>query len=168
MGTAFEMADAVGGLGSALSATQGYSDLRNVLVAGVVPHLAGAFDITLFALSSSVVCFLILSLVFAYEETILTEADAASLQMLAKIKDYAIDQPESMPASLVGELQSLRQQCEQLNVHLAQLQQAGGFNVVVPLVNAVATKVSQINSSMESLKASLDQELVIVRRPHGQ
>ena len=74
MGTTFEMAGAVGGLGTALSQTQGYNDLRDLLVNQVVPHLASAFNITIFALGCSVLCFLFLSVVHASEEATLLEA----------------------------------------------------------------------------------------------
>ena len=87
MGTAFEMAKAVGGLGTSLGSTSDYLGLRNLLVTDVVPHLAGAFDITLFALGGSVVCFLLLSLVHHREEQVLNDADAVSLSLLAKITD---------------------------------------------------------------------------------
>src|SRR5262249_46173606 len=63
MGTAFEMAGAVGGMGASLTGTSDYLGLRNLLVTSVIPHLAGAFDITLFALGGSVFTFMFLTLV---------------------------------------------------------------------------------------------------------
>ncbi len=87
MGTAFEMAKAVGGLGTSLGSTSDYLGLRNLLVTEVIPHLAGAFDITLFALGGSVACFLLLSLVYRLEEEVLNDADAVSLSLLSKIAD---------------------------------------------------------------------------------
>jgi len=87
MGTAFEMAKAVGGMGASLHATSDYQGLQNLLSREVIPHLAGAFDVTLFALGASVVCFLLLSLVHQQDEKSLNASDALSLTLLAKIAD---------------------------------------------------------------------------------
>jgi hypothetical protein len=96
MGTAFEMANAVGGMGSSLRATGDYQALQNLLSREVIPHLAGAFDVTLFALGASVVCFLLLSLVHQQDEKVLNASDALSLALLAKIAD---DDPKDGLAS---------------------------------------------------------------------
>lgn len=162
MGTAFEMSSAVGGLGEALGQTQGYNDLRNLLVENVVPHLAGAFDITLFALGSSVVCFILLSLVVAREETVLTESDAVSLLALAKIKDDAPFGPGV--TTLVAELQALTKQVEQVNGSLGRWQQDGGVWQLLPLVNSIASDVEQMGGTLGVIQSSLQEERVLVSR----
>jgi hypothetical protein len=85
MGTAMEMSEAikkVGAIGSGKT-----DELLASLTTGVIPALGGAFQITLFALGSSVVCFVLLSLAHRREEKILHSADALSLQLLASVAD---------------------------------------------------------------------------------
>lgn len=85
MGTAMEMSEAirkVGAIGSGKT-----DELLISLTTGVIPALGGAFQITLFALGSSVVCFLLLSLAHRREEKIIHSADALSLHLLARVAD---------------------------------------------------------------------------------
>jgi hypothetical protein len=85
MGTAFEMSAAVGRF-----ATMPIGDPSRVLdglLHGVIPALSNAFQITLFALGSSVISFLLLSLAHRREEKILHSADALSLKLLARVED---------------------------------------------------------------------------------
>ncbi|MFC6935391.1 hypothetical protein ACFQHO_37200 [Actinomadura yumaensis] len=87
LGTAAEMAKAVDGLGESVRGAQGYAALRDALVRDVVPPLADAFGVTLFALAASVICHLLLtwtgsreqSVLLAVEETTLTAIAAAGL-----------------------------------------------------------------------------------------
>jgi hypothetical protein len=85
MGTALEMSIAIRGmegLGNANTDT-----LLESLMRGVIPALGGAFNITLFALGSSIICFLLLSLIHRQEEDVLHSADALSMALLSKISD---------------------------------------------------------------------------------
>lgn len=151
MGTAFEMAGAVGGLGVALSQTQDYNGLRNLLVNQVVPHLASAFNITIFALGCSVVCFILLSWVHAREQTTLLEADALSLQILADKQS-----PTGPPPSLPAELQALIQHLQTLNTTLTSLQQGGGVGSLIPLLQ-------KATNSLEAIREGFDQDMTITR-----
>lgn len=160
MGTAFEMANAVGGLGNALSKQKDFDGLRNLLVNDVVPHLAGAFDLTLFALGTSVVCFFLLSLVIAHEEAVLTEADNASLQALARINADPPLGPEV--SGLLVECQALRQQAQQLGSALAQVGQNGNYANLAALLRSIASGISQMGSTVEAVKTNLEQERVLV------
>ncbi len=141
MGTAIEMAGAVGGLGVALSQTQDYNGLRNLLVNQVVPHLASAFNITIFALGCTVVCFILLSWVHAREQTTLLEADALSLQILADKQ---------------SELQALIQHLQTLNTTLTSLQRGGGVGSLIPLLQ-------EANNSLKAIREGLDQDMTITR-----
>src|SRR5262249_16949240 len=87
MGTAFEMAGAVGGMGASRTGASDYLGLRNLLVTSVIPHLAGAFDITLFALGGSVFTFMFLTLVRRQEDEMLSAADAVALALVSKLRD---------------------------------------------------------------------------------
>jgi hypothetical protein len=184
MGTAGEMATAVGGLGSAIGSTSNYDELRNVLVTNVVSHLAGAFDVTVLALGASVVCFLFLSLVNTQEDATLAEADAVSLRLLSNVEDKALAAPPQQnwgapddEASPHGALSKLSVQIEQLNSMLSQpdylqkltqslgeLQQAGGVTTLIPALSSITTCVSQMGMSLENIRANLEQERVFVPR----
>lgn len=85
MGTAMEMSEAITKVGAIGS---GQTDkLLASLTTGVIPALGGAFQITLFALGSSVLSFVLLSLAHRREEKLLHSADALSLQLLARVED---------------------------------------------------------------------------------
>jgi hypothetical protein len=162
IGTAFEMAGAVGGLGTALDRTQGYNDLRNLLVGEVIPHLAGAFDITLFALGCSVVCYLLLSLAYAREERLLLEADAVSLRALAQAPD-APDGPGL--ERLLPEVQALTDALSQVNASLAALQDDQRGGVILPALRAILTYARSASEELKNVREALEGEMVVVRRP---
>lgn len=109
MGTALEMAHAVGGMGTSLKGTADYGALRNLLAGEVIPHLAGAFDITLFALGGSVACFLLLAIVHRQDEDVLNASDSLSLILLSKIADAPPeDEPARAATDLEEEIEKLR------------------------------------------------------------
>jgi hypothetical protein len=110
MGTAVEMAGAVGGIGSSLGGTDDYAALRDLLAEDVIPHLAEAFHITLFALGASVVCFLALALVHRREEEVLNATDRVFLGLLSRLED---ERPAPVPGgggktTLEDEIRQLR------------------------------------------------------------
>jgi hypothetical protein len=162
MGTAFEMANAVGGLGDALGTTKGYDDLRQLLVNDVIPHLAGAFDITLFALGSSVVCFFLLSLVVAHDEDVLNEADSASLQMLAQIEDDTSSAIGIYP--LINELQYLTSQVKQLNTSISQLLDVADYSQFRPSLEAIESNTREAAATLLAVDTNLREERVIMVR----
>lgn len=165
MGTAFEMADAVGGLGEALSQTSGFNDLRGLLVGEVVPHLGGAFSITIFALASSVVCFVILSLVYARDEAVLAHADAVSLKVISRISGEgrplattATSREGPLPTEQV---QQLILQLQRLNVSLTQLLQPGNLSAMPQHIQGIATLVEREVRASEAILGSLQEERTI-------
>jgi hypothetical protein len=110
MGTALEMATAVGGMGTALQATRDYDGLKRLLAGEVIPHLAGAFDVTLFALGASVAGFLLLSLVHRSEEEVLLAGDELALRLIARLADEQPEAPaeQAAPEGLVETMEKLR------------------------------------------------------------
>jgi hypothetical protein len=153
MGTAFEMASSIGGLGTALTTTQDYSGLRNILVSNVVPHLAGAFDITIFALGSSVIMFLLLSLVFHREEKAIFNADALCLKIIARIQDVQITPNAAFGTEhLSGDMRVLSQQLNLLSSAISQVNQSN----VGEQLNMLAVTLSQVSEGNSSLYQHLD------------
>jgi hypothetical protein len=159
MGTAFEMAGAIGGLGTALSQTQNYNGLRNLLVNQIVPHLASAFNITIFALGCSVVCFILLSWVHAGEQTSLLEADGLSLEILKYLRNQ--QSLPSGPSTLPTEIQTLIWHLQVLNTKLTGLQQSGGIGSLIPLVSGA-------KETLEAIRQNLEQDITISRSPRLQ
>jgi hypothetical protein len=162
MGTAFEMAASIGGLGTALTTTQDYSGLRNLLVSNVVPHLAGAFDITIFALGSSVVMFLLLSLVFHREEKAIFNADALCLKIISRIQDTPISPSTTFEAeNLSGDMRVLSQQLNLLSSALSQVNQNNSG--LYQHLGSINSSLSNIQQQMIELKNSVDndQEFII-------
>ncbi|WP_037570445.1 hypothetical protein [Phaeacidiphilus oryzae] len=84
IGTASEMSRAIGGLGQAIGGTGGYDALTRVLVGRVIPPLAGAFGVTLFALGCSVVCHVLLQFAHTHEQRVLLRRDEAVLADLRR------------------------------------------------------------------------------------
>ncbi|MEO3804199.1 hypothetical protein [Nonomuraea sp. B1E8] len=164
LGTASEMSRAVGGLGNSVGATTGYADLRNTLVSEVIPPLADAFGVTLFALGAGVLCHLLLTWTNSREQRILLEVEEATTEMLALIPGA----PPATPAAFNGEIgrlvselrvtrgvmQESANRVATLDVgrlaHLEQLQQ------LVPLLHSVDQRLDQI-------RTELTRELVITR-----
>lgn len=123
MGTALEMARAVGGMGTSLQNTRDEAGLKELLAREVIPHLAGAFDVTLFALGASVVCFLLLALVHRSEEEVLLSGDELCLRLIAKLADEEPEAPESeaVPEDLREAIEKLRTGLTVLGSELSKL-----------------------------------------------
>ncbi|UVS78556.1 MotA/TolQ/ExbB proton channel family protein [Actinokineospora sp. UTMC 2448] len=165
LGTAAEMSRAVGGLGTSVGQTTSYADLRNALVGNVIPPLADAFGVTLFALGASVLCHLVLTWVSAREQRILLDVEEATLELLATGGQRPA--PASA-ATLNGELTMLSRelsmtrtamttsasQVAQLDLRgLADLQQLGQLPA---LLRSVDQRLGQIH-------AELQRDLVLTR-----
>ncbi|MBK9006628.1 MAG: hypothetical protein IPM31_06495 [Anaerolineae bacterium] len=163
MGTAYEMAASIGGLGTALTTTQDYSGLRNLLVSNVVPHLAGAFDITLFALGSSVLMFLLLSLVFHREERAVFEADTLCLKVISRIQDA-----QAAPGNIIGQenlsgdMRTLSQQLNLLSSALSQINQDNSS--LYRHLESINTNLSNIQQKVGELKNSVDKDQEVILR----
>ncbi len=160
LGTATEMSHAVGGLGAAVAGTASYNDLRNFLVQRVIPPLADAFDITLFALGSTVVCYLLLSLVHTREQRTLLEADAASLELLATIAP-----PSPARISLNGDMDALAREVASFNQAVTEsnrllktVSAGGGLGQIAQILLAM-------DGRLERILMELGQDFVIRRQP---
>lgn len=136
LGTATEMASAVGGLGSAVASTNGYAELRDVLVRDVIPPLGDAFGVTLFALTGSVLCHVLLSLVHAREQRLLLEADTEALRRFARQRHA----PTATQGSTVDNLE-LRKLNENLQAVIARVGATTGD--VEQQLRAVAAEVTR-------------------------
>lgn len=165
MGTAYEMATAIAGLGSSLAKTQSYNDLRNLLVSGVIPHLGGAFDITLFALGSSVVLFFVLSLVYQFEEKVTNDSDDTILKILAQAKQDILSMRDFNVGvdRLSREVTSFNQQFDQYITVMAQANQMDIYTPLLQSMENMNNNLSRIQESVEGLKYELNQDLVLKR-----
>lgn len=162
MGTAFEMAASIGGLGTALTTTQDYSGLRNLLVSNVVPHLAGAFDITIFALGSSVVMFLLLALVFHREEKAIFNADALCLKVIARIQDVQIaPNTTSGVENMSGDMRALSQQLNLLSSTISQVNQSN-VGQQLNMLASTLSHVSEGNSGLYQHLNTINQSLSVI------
>lgn len=162
MGTAFEMAASIGGLGTALTTTQDYSGLRNLLVSNVVPHLAGAFDITIFALGSSVVMFLLLALVFHQEEKAIFNADALCLKVIARIQDVQIaPNTTSGGENMSGDMRVLSQQLNLLSSTISQVNQSN-VGQQLNMLASTLSQVSESNSGLYQHLSAINQSLSVI------
>ncbi|MFG3256324.1 hypothetical protein [Streptomyces sp. NPDC048172] len=188
-GTAAEMAHAVDGLSTSVGGTGGYAELRDALVKDVIPPLADAFGVTLFALSASVVCHVLLTWTHAREERVLLETEEATLELLtASTGGGAGTAAASM---LNGELSGLQQELSRtrdtvqtsaqllsaldltpLN-HLPRLDQLGRLEQLGQLdglaqlgqLGQLAPLLQSVDGRLERIQAEMRQDLLVTRRP---
>jgi hypothetical protein len=121
MGTALEIAMAIGGMAGL--AERSPEQLVGALTGQVIPSIGGAFQITLFALGASVVCYLSLAAVYRYEADTLCQGDELVLQLLARVAD---DSPalllnDEASRNLASGLQSLRTILQAMSWELSRL-----------------------------------------------
>ncbi|MGK5529783.1 hypothetical protein [Streptomyces sp. URMC 129] len=112
LGTASEMARAVDGLGSSVAATSDYTQLRDGLASGVIPALAHAFTVTLFALAASVACHTLLTWANSREQRVLLEVEDVTLDIITGVGagvrgDGGATAPGAATAELAGHLAGL-------------------------------------------------------------
>ncbi len=88
------------------------------------------------------------------EQTVLLEADALSLQILADKQSTSVS-----PISLPAELQTLIQHLQTLNTTLTGLR-SGGVVSLIPLLR-------DANNSLEAIREGLEQEMTIARSPRS-
>ncbi|POX38339.1 hypothetical protein C3486_23580 [Streptomyces sp. Ru73] len=178
IGTAAEMARSIGGLGGAVARTSSYAELSHTLVRDVIPPLAGAFSITLFALGSSVVCHLLTSVVHTHEERLLLKIDERVLGQLgqggrtAARPDWSA---ESRAAEEMGRaMRTAATAMEQLNTELGRLREeaAGtrlGGEERPDRSEEIVRQLASIGTQLSAIGAGLDREMVLmpVRAPRG-
>lgn len=82
IGTAATMARSISGIGSAVGG-QGGSQQQLRALTDVVPNLGDAFNITLIALASTIVCFFALALVHAYEEKTMSQLQSLTVRLIS-------------------------------------------------------------------------------------
>ena len=153
LGTASQMAHAVNGLGASVARTTGYSDLRSFLVQSVIPPLADAFGIMLFALGATVVCYVLLVIVHAREQRILIEADSAALDLLAVAEHPMPTEPA--PATISGDLDALTREVAISNDALKFLAEDGRLYELL----------QSVDSCLKEIRRGLDRDLVLRRVP---
>jgi hypothetical protein len=104
IGTAFAMALTVSGFSVALGqGPEDFQQLRSNLVRTVIPHLSQAFDVTLVALSLTVVAYICLSFMERGRRAVVVSADETVLSLLAKLpaaKASADEDEETEPINV--------------------------------------------------------------------
>lgn len=163
LGTAAEMSRAVGGLGGSVGATTDYTDLRNALVADVIPPLADAFGATLFALGAGVVCHLLLTWTTAREQRTLLEIEEATLELVGTPAT-----PQAAQASLNGELGALTNELARTrNEMSASARQVAGLDLKelahLAQLTELAPLLRSLDARLDSIHAELLRDLVITR-----
>ncbi|GAA0998292.1 MotA/TolQ/ExbB proton channel family protein [Acrocarpospora macrocephala] len=158
LGTAAEMSRAVGGLGNSVGATTGYANLRNTLVSEVIPPLADAFGVTLFALGAGVLCHLLLTWTDSRDQRILLDVEEATLEILDRVSPVIPATLNGQIDILVSELSRTRSTMMESAGQVAALDlgQLSHLQQLAPLLQSVVQRLDQIH-------AELSQELVITR-----
>jgi len=161
LGTAAEMSSAIGGLGGSVGFTASYADLRNALVSNVIPPLADAFGVTLFALGAAVLCHLVLTWTVAREQATLLDIEESTLKLIESTPSAGSGPAPSIKGELVelaSELGQTRQQMaawtrQLTTLDLSQLAHLGQLPVTM---QSMEQRLSQIH-------AELSRDLVITR-----
>ncbi|GAA0480404.1 hypothetical protein [Streptomyces olivaceiscleroticus] len=178
IGTAAEMARSIGGLGGAVARTSSYAELSHTLVRDVIPPLAGAFSITLFALGSSVVCHLLVSMVHTHEERLLLKADERALTQLrsgaraAPRPDWSAESraAEEMGTAMrtaVAAMKDLNTELGRLRTEAARTRLGGEERP--DRSEEIVRQLSSIGTQLSAIGAGLDRDMVLtpVRIPRG-
>jgi hypothetical protein len=163
LGTAAEMSRAIGALGGSVGATTSYANLRDALVSNVIPPLADAFGVTLFALAAGVVCHLLLTWANARDQRLLLDTEEVTMQLFAKL-------PVGTPAahSLNGEVSEL---IEQLGMTRSAMKESARQVASLDLrqlahlqhVAQLAPLLQAVNERLDQIRAELRRDLVITR-----
>lgn len=160
LGTAAEMSSSIGGVGAAVARTASYGDLRDFLAQNVIPPLANAFGITLFALACSVVCHVLLSIAHAREERLAVAVD-----------DWALDElAVRVPLSRTGQVINLNGDVDRLSHEVAAWRavvakatdhSGNGTEMVAQALLRMTELLSDIGEQLDEITGRLDRELVI-------
>jgi hypothetical protein len=159
LGTAAEMSSSIGGVGSAVARTSSYSDLRDFLAQNVIPPLANAFGITLFALACSVICHILVSITHAREERFAIEVD-----------DWALDQlAEKAPADPAGQVISINGDIDRLAREVAAWRGAVATSSsgAEQTRSELMTVLVEMSEQLGEICDGLDRELIVSPRHPG-
>jgi hypothetical protein len=85
LGTAFAMSRTVEGFSEALGGAGSFDVLKDNLLSTVIPHLSQAFDVTLVALTLTIVAFLSLSALERTRRSLVIGADEVALSLIAML-----------------------------------------------------------------------------------
>ncbi|POX52431.1 hypothetical protein [Streptomyces sp. Ru72] len=176
IGTAAEMARAIGGLSSAVKETGSYNQLANTLVPHVIQPLAGAFSITLFALGSSVVGHVLLTMVHTREERLALDLDELVLERMGALRpqqstaqaaltlEHAMSGAAQSLTSLTGELRRLGEEARKARI---EGQGSGAPERHTELIQQLSGIGRQLMGIQADIREGLSQEMVLapVRRP---
>ncbi|MFL6073603.1 MAG: hypothetical protein ACJ73S_09430 [Mycobacteriales bacterium] len=156
MGTAAEMSHSIGGVGTAVARTASYADLRDFLAQKVIPPLADAFGITLFALACSVLCHVLLSITRAREERFAVEVDAWALDQLA----------ERMPPEPGGQVIQLHGDIDRLATEVAAWRRTvtGQATGADRRAGEVLDVLAEMSRRLGDIRDGLDRDMVVTRR----
>ena len=133
IGTAAAMASSIKGVGATLGGggNAGNEQIQFFLTSHIIPSLADAFGITLVALSSTIFCFFLLSLMYEREEWLLNHTEELALQLLSKIENSTLLNPANPSDQLLAELWSLEQEISKLSGQFQQLLDGRGFSATL-------------------------------------
>jgi hypothetical protein len=155
VGTAAEMSSSIGGVGAAVARTASYGDLRDFLAQNVIPPLASAFGITLFALTCSVVCHVLVSITRAREERFAVEVDDWTLDQLA----------ERMPPDTADQVIHLNGDVDRLSREVAAWRQAVARHAAdtAQQDGELSAQLAGISDQLVDIRDGLDRDLVVRR-----
>jgi biopolymer transport protein ExbB/TolQ len=174
VGTAAGMASAIEGFSGALRGGQApklgapsmVQALVDSLASVVIPGLAHAFSLTMFALVSSVLTHVCLTAVHAWDVKLLNELDDCSVKLsfsLSQAKGPA-SRPDSFPESAIAILQGIAGELARLGAGetLAQLRQvgqemAGSAQALKGAAQQLGGLGPQINSGTQALRDAAQQ-----------
>ena len=146
--TTLEMARAVGGMGQSIGGTSNYEGLRDALVREVIPHIAGAFDITVLGLGASVASYMLIALVNARQEHLEIGLDEVSLNLLAKLPD-----PTREDKAMAQSTEHLEEVIEELADAVRGLQ-GGPGPADGASVQRLEHEVKALNESIDGIRQS--------------
>lgn len=168
LGTAAELSSSIGGVGAAIARTSSYGDLRDFLAQSVIPPLANAFGITLFALACSVVCHVLLSIAHAREQRLAVAVDDWALDEMARL----------VPPSTADQVVTINGDIDRLSREVATWRTvvikatdatSGGMGGAVAALSRLTELAADIGDQLDEIAAKLDRELVVrpVARDRG-
>ncbi|WP_214324232.1 MotA/TolQ/ExbB proton channel family protein [Nonomuraea sediminis] len=150
LGTAAEMARAVGQLSQAISTSSTFTDLQRVLTSQVITPLSAAFTVTLFALGATVVAHLLLSWTNAREQRVLLELEEVVLAILEGHR-----QPAAPAAAALFD-----GQVAQLSAQLSSTSEAVRTSGLAAIVEQLRT----VDRRLVDIHAELGRDFVITKQ----
>lgn len=166
IGTAASMSASIGGIGSAVAADADGSGQQQALV-DVIPSLGNAFNITLIALSSTVVCYLLMAIVGAREERSLLAVQDVAMRAVGRIERAWPPTPgvDEM-GRLITELWSLEKEIARLRGPIAAF--AGGdgsASTISQLLYASTVQMKTLNENSAAQAEAMQALAKALRQP---